>query len=86
MKFVIINILNVDTYEDNKIIIYKINGLISIRDSIYKGIIFWMERKKNKISQVRNIEIDGIQLWRGGVPNFKFRARINKILKKLNWK
>lgn len=81
-----INILKVDVYEENKIIIYNMNGLISIKESIYKGIIFWMDRKKNKVSQFKNNEIEDIQRWKGGIPNFKLRARMNKILKKLNLK
>lgn len=57
-----------------------------MRDNIYKGIIFWIDKKKNKISQFKNNEIDDIQRWKGGIPNFKFKAKINKILKKLNLK
>lgn len=57
-----------------------------MRDNIYRGIIFWIDKKKNRISQFKNSEIDGIQRWKGGIPSFKFKAIINKILKKLNWK
>lgn len=53
---------------------------------MYKGIIFWIDKKKNKISQFKNNEIEGIQRWKGGIPNFKFKVKINNILKKLNWK
>lgn len=53
---------------------------------MYKGIIFWIDKKKNKIFQFKNSEIEGIQRWKGGIPNFKFKAKISKILKRLNWK
>lgn len=52
-------------------------------DNIYNAIIFWID-KKNKISQFKNIEIEGIHKWKGGIPSFKFRAKIKIILKKLS--
>lgn len=60
--------------------------MISIKDSIYKGIIFWIDRKKNNISQFMNNETEDIQRWNGGIPNFKFKVKISNTLKKLNWK
>lgn len=55
-------------------------------DNIYNAIIFWID-KKNKIFQFKNIKIEGIYKWKGGIPNFKFRAKIKIILKKLSlWK
>lgn len=60
--------------------------MISISDIMYNGVIFWIDRKKNKISQLKNKEIDGIQRWKGGIPNFKLNDRINIILEELNWK
>lgn len=85
LKFKFIIILNVDTYEEDKISKYIINKFISIRDNINMGIIFWIDRNKNKISQSKNIEIEIIHKWNGGDPNLIINPKIRVILKKLNW-
>lgn len=78
--------MNVEVYDERIISKYRRNGLISNRDNIYRGINFWIERKKNKISHLKYKEIDGIHKWRGGIPNLRLKAIMNKILKRLSCK
>lgn len=55
---------------------YKIIKFIFINDNIYIGIIFWIDRRRNNISQSRNIEIEIIHKWNGGIPNLIISPKI----------
>lgn len=53
---------------------------ISKRESIYIGIIFWIDRNKKRISHLRNKEVEIIQRWNGGIPSLILKAKIiNKV-------
>lgn len=52
---------------------------------MYIGVIFWIESKKNKISQSKNKEIEIIHKWKGGTPNLIIKAMMKIKVLELNW-